>query len=126
RTSGAPPEMSSSAPAPATRASTLRRQWLGRAFRSAGIDPLHWEPARGVEANRGTIERVYEYYGRLYLRHAQLEWAGMANMIGPSFYAGFLDVGFLPDLARRLLEGTRRLVRAAKRRLAPLLRRDVQ
>jgi hypothetical protein len=58
---------------------------------------------RRVEVNRRTIERVYAYYGRLYLRHARLEWAGMANLIGPSFYAGFQDVGFLPDQTRRLL-----------------------
>jgi hypothetical protein len=84
-------------------ASELRARWLARAFESAGIDPTHWDPASGVEVNRRTIERVYAYYGRLYLWHARLEWAGMANLIGPSFYAGFQDVGFLPDETRRLL-----------------------
>jgi hypothetical protein len=89
--------------APATAASSLRRKWLDRAFDAAGIDQTHWDPTRGVDANRRTIERVYDYYGRLYVEHPRLEWAGMANLIGPSFYAGFLDVGFLPDLARRVL-----------------------
>src|SRR5262245_59873570 len=109
-------------PAP-TPASTLRRQWLDRAFRNAGIEASHWEPARGAAANRATIERVYDYYGRLFLGHARLEWAGMANMIGPSFYAGFLDIGFLPDEARRLLDSAHAVVRRSRRRAERLLRR---
>jgi len=104
-----------------SRASELRTLWLARAFESAGIDQAHWEPDRGVEVNRRTIERVYAYYGRLYLGHARLEWAGMANLIGPSFYAGFQDVGFLPDQMRRLLRGFGRAVGGGKRWL---LRRD--
>lgn len=83
---------------------------------------MHWDPAQGVEVNRRTIERVYGYYGELYLRDARLEWAGMANLIGPSFFAGFLDVGFLPDEIRRLRHGLGRAVGTGKRWL---LRRDV-
>lgn len=79
-----------------------------------------------MEVNRGTIECVYAYYGRLYLDHARLEWAGMASLIGPSFYAGFLDVGFLPDRTRRLLEDVHSLVASGKRRVGQLLRRDAR
>jgi hypothetical protein len=86
-----------------TSASELRRHWLARAYESAGIDASHWDPALGVEANRRTIGRVYDYYGRLYERHARLQWAGLAKLIGPSFYAGFLDLGLLPDATRRVL-----------------------
>jgi hypothetical protein len=114
-------------PAPAlppTPASTLRRHWLDRAFRNAKIDASHWDPTRGTDVNRRTIERVYDYYGRLYLEHARLEWAGMANMIGPSFYAGFLDIGFLPDRTRYLVDGVRHLVRAGSRRVRRLFSRD--
>ena len=50
-----------------------------------------------MEANRRTVEAVYGYYGQLFLEHRYLEWAGMASMIGPAFYAGFRDLGFLPD-----------------------------
>jgi hypothetical protein len=102
-------------------AAELRAHWLARAFESAGVDQTHWDPASGVDVNRRTIERVYAYYGRLYLRHARLEWAGMANLIGPSFYAGFLDVGFLPDETRRLLIRIGRAVGSGKRWL---LRQD--
>jgi hypothetical protein len=102
------------APRPSA-ASRLRSYWLDRAFREAGIDRTHWEPDRGVEVNRRTIERVYAYYGRLYLRHARLEWAGMANLIGPSFYAGFQDVGFLPDQTRRFLARVGRVAGSGKR-----------
>jgi hypothetical protein len=100
---------------PPSPASRLRSYWLDRAFGEAGIDRAHWEPDRGVEVNRRTIERVYAYYGRLYLRHARLEWAGMANLIGPSFYAGFQDVGFLPDQTRRFLTSFGRAAGSGKR-----------
>jgi hypothetical protein len=84
-------------------ASELRSRWLARAYESAGIDPSHWDPALGVEANKRTIARVYDYYGRLYEQQAHLQWAGLAKLIGPSFFAGFLDLGFLPDATRRVL-----------------------
>jgi hypothetical protein len=106
---------------PSTSASQLRRQWLDRALASAGIDARQWDPTRGVEENRNTIESVYAYYGRLYLSDPRLEWAGMANIIGPSFYAGFLDVGFLPDQMRRTVRELRGL---GRRGLRKLLRRD--
>ena len=106
---------------PSTAASQLRRQWLDRALANAGIDARDWDPTRGVEENRNTIESVYAYYGRLYLSDPRLEWAGMANIIGPSFYAGFLDIGFLPDQMRRT---TRALQRLRRRGLRKLLRRD--
>jgi hypothetical protein len=104
---------------PSTAASQLRRQWLDRALANAGIDARQWDPTRGVEENRNTIESVYSYYGRLYLSDPRLEWAGMANIIGPSFYAGFLDVGFLPDQMRRTIGDLQRL----RQRLRKLLRR---
>jgi hypothetical protein len=47
-------------------------------------------------------------------------------MIGPSFYAGFLDIGFFPDQTRRLLEDVRHLVTAVRRRVGRLFRRDRQ
>jgi hypothetical protein len=102
----------------------LRRHWLERAFERAGIDVSHWDPARGAEANRRTIERVYTYYGQLYESHPRLQWAGFANLIGPSFYAGFLDLGIVPDAARRLLAWVRRIVAAGRRRVGALLGRE--
>jgi hypothetical protein len=106
------------------RAQELRRYWLGHAFDSAGIDPRHWNPERGAEANRGTIERVYDYYGGLYLRHSRLQWAGMAKLIGPSFFGGFLDIGLIPDAERRLIAAVRRIVASARRIIASLVRRE--
>jgi hypothetical protein len=112
RAPGALPEtvQPSAAAAPPTPASTLRRDWLDRAFRNAKIDASQWDPTRGADVNRRTIECVYDYYGGLYLDHPRLEWAGLANMIGPSFYAGFLDIGFLPDQARHLLQDVRHVL----------------
>jgi len=79
----------------------LKETWLNRSLARAGIERGSWRPARGVAANRRTVEAVYDYYGRLFLEHPYLEWAGMASMIGPAFYAGFRDLGLLPDTGRR-------------------------
>jgi len=78
----------------------LHEAWFRRALDRAGIDRGSWRPGRGVEENRRTVEAVYGYYGRLFLDHPYLQWAGLAAMIGPAFYAGFLDLGVLPDAVR--------------------------
>jgi hypothetical protein len=91
----------------------LQAAWLDRALDSAGIDRRSWRPGRGVEENRRTVEAVYGYYGRLFLDHPYLQWAGLAGMIGPAFYAGFRDLGFLPDAVRTAVLAV--LGRAARR-----------
>jgi hypothetical protein len=78
----------------------LREAWFRRALDSAGIERGNWHPGRGVEENRRTVEAVYGYYGRLFTGHPYLQWAGLAAMIGPAFYAGFRDLGVLPDAVR--------------------------
>ena len=77
---------------PEQYAPTLREYWNRRAAEVAGIDLDAWDPSLGADANRETIIKVYEYYAQLYLRDPDLQWAGMANMIGPSFAAGFFDL----------------------------------
>jgi hypothetical protein len=84
-------------------AATIREHWLRRAFERAGIDRSRWRPDAGVAQNRATIEAVYGYYARLYLDHPALLWAGLASLVGPAFYAGFEDMGALPDRARRFV-----------------------
>ena len=78
----------------------LREAWFRRALDSAGIERRSWRPGRGVGENRRTVEAVYGYYGRLFIEHPYLQWAGLAAMIGPAFYAGFRDLGMLPDAVR--------------------------
>jgi hypothetical protein len=73
----------------------LKEHWLNRALERAGIERSRWRPAEGVEANRAAIEAVYRYYGALCVEHPELEWAGMASLIGPALYAGFMDVALL-------------------------------
>src|SRR5262249_41250607 len=93
----------------------LKEALLDRAFERAGIDRSTWRPSRGVAENRKTVEAVYAYYGRLFLEHPYLEWAGMASMIGPAFYAGFMDLGFVPDAWRSAVHA---VLGRASRRLA--------
>ncbi len=80
---------------PTDYAEALDAYWTAEAFREAGIDRALWRPELGAEANREIIEKVYEYYGKLYLDNPYMHWAGMANMIGPSFAAGFFDLNLL-------------------------------
>jgi hypothetical protein len=84
-------------------AGELNELWLARALDRAGIDRSRWHPSVGVEDNRRTIEAVYDYYGRLFSDHPYVLWSGMAGMIGPAFYAGLMDIGWLPDVARRAI-----------------------
>ena len=98
---------------PKQYALTLEQYWRYRAAEEAGIDLAEWDPSAGADANRDIIIKVYEYYQQLYLDDPDLQWAGMANMIGPSFAAGFFDLalfrrigeaaGSLPDPLREAL-----------------------
>ena len=80
----------------------LKEHWLNQALTAASIDRRHWHPAAGVEENKQTIQAVYGYYGRRFADEPFLLWAGMANMIGATFYAAFLDLSMVPDAMRRL------------------------
>jgi hypothetical protein len=79
----------------------LKKAWLDQALAKAGIGKSSWHPEQGVDVNRSVVEAVYTYYGQLFLEHDYLQWAGMAAMVGPAFYAGFRDLGFVPDAIRR-------------------------
>jgi hypothetical protein len=85
----------------------LQDVWFERALQRARIDRENWHPARGVDKNSKTVQAVYGYYGQLFLEHPYLEWAGMAGMIGPAFYAGFLDLGLVPDAVRGVVLAVR-------------------
>lgn len=85
----------------------LRRYWEGRALEAAGIDLAAWDPELGASANRATIEAVYAYYAELYLDDPDLQWAGMAAMIGPSFAGGFYDLALLRELADHVPDALR-------------------
>lgn len=76
----------------------LSDYWNHKALIKAGIDLDMWNINLGTEANWETIKKVYDYYGRLYLDHPELQWAGMANLIGPSFAGGFRDLAMFRDI----------------------------
>lgn len=92
---------------PTSYARVLERHWIAAALAAAGIDPASWDPSKGADANRAAIEAVYAYYAQLYLQDPDLEWAGMAAMIGPSFAGGFLDLAMLRTLADEVPERLR-------------------
>lgn len=74
--------------------------WAAEAMENAGIDPDSWDTSMGTVANQETITKVYEYYGRLFLNNPDFQWAGMANMIGPSFASGFNDLAAIRQVVR--------------------------
>lgn len=86
--------------------SFLTSYWQDAALQAAGIDPATWDPSKGANANADTIRKVYEYYGRLYADHPELQWAGMANLIGPSFAGGFYDLDMLRSWAQKVQQGS--------------------
>lgn len=100
---------------PTGYAQALRSYWVAMAMRDAGIDPARWDPSKGADHNREIIEAVYAYYGQLYLEHPELQWAGMANLVGSSFAAGFFDLAEL----RRLGEGIADLPAPVRAALPP-------
>ena len=85
----------------------LREHWLAKALQAACISPQDWDPSLGAQANRANIEKVYAYYASLYLQDPDLQWSGMAAMIGPSFAAGFLDLAMLRRLSDEVPERLR-------------------
>lgn len=89
---------------PKEYAALLQQYWLVKAAKDAGIELNRWDPNAGVDANMQNILNVYKFYGKLFLEHPELQWAGMANMIGPSFAAGFMDLDGMKDFAQRLSE----------------------
>jgi len=88
--------------APQEYRTLLQQFWVSVAAERAGIDLDAWDPMLGADALRGIIQGAYTYYGSLFLEHPELQWAGMANMIGPSFAGGFFDLAMLRRLADAL------------------------
>lgn len=82
----------------------LSDYWNQQAMREMGIDPSTWDTSKGTEHNWETIKKVYDYYGQAYLSNPDLQWAGMANMIGPSFAGGFKDMDVMRDLAQQIAD----------------------
>lgn len=82
----------------------LSDYWNNQAMLDMGIDPASWDTSKGTEANWETIRSVYDFYGQAYLTNPDLQWAGMANMIGPSFAGGFRDMAMLRDLAQQIAD----------------------
>lgn len=91
-------------------ATGTRLYYLGKALDEAGIDVTEWDPSKGLDHNQHIVEQVYEYYADLYRRDPDTYWwAGMAALIGPSFYGGFQDLETFADA----LEMLRRIADAA-------------
>jgi hypothetical protein len=93
------------APSPATGFAQVAleglsiEQWRHIAYWRAGIDPNEWRPEEGLLENDAIVQAVYRYYGDLYLDNPELQWAGMANIVGPMFYGGWQDIYAIRQIA---------------------------
>lgn len=108
--------------APTRYAGVLAQYWVVKAADAAGINLDAWDPSKGVGANTSTISAVYTFYGKLFLNDPKLQWAGMANMIGPSFAAGFMDLDMMKRIAGDLAGPVNDVPGWAKPLLPPELR----
>jgi hypothetical protein len=99
----------------------LDQLWVATAAQKAGIDLNEWDPNAGTGPNMGNIQAVYTYYGKLFLDHPELQWAGMANMIGPSFAGGFMDIDMFKKMAEEFAGKINSLPGAARAALPPEL-----
>lgn len=86
---------------PRDYAQLLQVYWQSKALKEAGIDIDEWDISRGAPALSDIIEKVYDYYGELFKKNPNLEWAGLANLVGPSFAAGFLDLGTMREILQK-------------------------
>lgn len=81
----------------------LSDHWNNLAMARMGIDPALWDTSKGTDYNWEIIKKVYDFYGEQFLSNPDLQWAGMANMIGPSFAGGFKDLDMMRDIAQQVL-----------------------
>lgn len=65
-----------------------------------GLDCAHWDPSKGLSCNDQFITPVYDYYGRTFDQHPELQWAGMGKLAGGLLYAGWQDLHVLRALAK--------------------------
>jgi Hydrolase N-terminal helical domain len=104
---------------PKRYAALLQQYYLVKAADEAGIDLSKWDPAAGAEANKANIIKVYQLYGKFFLDHPELQWAGMANMIGPSFAGGFMDLASMKNFFHELADKIDHLPPGVKQTLPP-------
>jgi hypothetical protein len=78
----------------------LQQYYMALAAEKVGLSLADWNPGNGALANELSIEKIYEYYAKLYAGNPdQFTWAGMANLIGGSFGAGFYDLDTIQRIA---------------------------
>lgn len=82
-----------------TRYAALLFQWrLVQATTRAKIDLAAWDPQQGFGAMRGNMIKSYRLYEDLQIEHKNLQWSGMAGLVGADFGGGIADVMLMSDV----------------------------
>lgn len=79
-------------------AALLFQYRLVQATTEAGIDLTGWDPAKGFAATRADMIKSYRYYENFQIAHRNLQWAGMAGLVGADFGGGIADVVLAGDI----------------------------
>ena len=108
-------------------AGILEMHWFVQAAVEAGIDIDEWDTSRGAEALSGISALIYAHYGSLALKHPELQWAGLASMVGPGFAGAFRDLEDVGDLMDAIADNPAlRAALADDPILGPLVRQGAQ
>lgn len=91
-------EARASGQSPTTYAALLYQYRLVQATSEAGIDLKRWNPRNGFPENRPKMIKSYRYYENFQLNHRELQWAGMAGLVGSDFGGGIADMNLATDI----------------------------
>lgn len=83
---------------PQRYAALLFQYRLVQATSTAGIDLAAWDPAKGFHATRANMIKSYRLYEDLQINHRELQWSGMAGLVGADFGGGTADVVLAGDI----------------------------
>ena len=79
-------------------AALLMQFRLAQATSQAAIDLAAWNPQRGFVATRSNMIKSYRLYEDLQISHKNLQWAGMAGLVGADFGGGIADIVMMRDI----------------------------
>ncbi|MGV9792238.1 hypothetical protein [Gordonia sp. ABSL49_1] len=91
-------EARASGVAPQRYGALLFQYRLVQATSTAGIDLATWDPDKGFHAMRGNMIKSYRYYENFQIAHRNLQWSGMAGLVGADFGGGIADVVMMGDI----------------------------
>lgn len=98
RTAG--PGANGNGPTGPTRRPLTKADYEQQLCRQLQLDCADWDTTRGVSCNDSRIQAGYGYYQRIYDRHPEVRWAGLAKLAGDTVYGGMQDIHVLRGMTK--------------------------